>query len=118
MISKSIYRKFFKHLKRTYPINKKPLITLDLSSKERVQYNGEALYGIVSFTHTQASIQVAISSNPMLTLKIIGHEYRHIMQRFNMNWLPGGPTHTKRETDAQLFGHAEAWSWVRAEGLV
>lgn len=117
-MTKLEYRKFFKYLQKSYPLVQKLTITLELQDTERIEHKGRTLYGIVSFNDRTAMIRVACSDNPLVVLKVIAHEYRHLIQRFNMGWISDGPSDLMHEKDAQMFGSEEAWKWVRAEGLV
>jgi len=117
-MTKATYRKFFRDLQKTYPLDHKLIITLDLPNVERINHKGHNLYALVTFNNHTAKITVATKTNPMVALKMIAHEYRHLIQRFNMGWISNGPSDFKHEKDAQLFGQAEAWKWVKAKGIL
>ena len=116
MFNNKTYRKFFKHLKTTYPLSQKLNIKLVLAPK--VEHPTKSLYGLVRFNDREATISVATSHSPLVTLKVLAHEYRHLIQRFNFGWVSNDPSDPKHEEDAQLFGGKESWNWVKAEGLV
>ncbi|MEI6702392.1 MAG: hypothetical protein WCL71_02495 [Deltaproteobacteria bacterium] len=91
-------------------------ISVTLCKGDLLRDDGDGTYskllGSVVSRNNTTDIKITVATNresPILVYKTIAHEYRHIMQWVNPDWLPyvyrsGGVTDT--EGDAQMFGEA------------
>ena len=98
-------REFFKMIRRDHPLDEKMQISLTLSNgpitRGDVVLRGTVMREIGS---DKVDIYIDRTQEPVLTLKTLAHEYRHIMQWVNMGWHLDGDNKMAKEMDAQKWG--------------
>lgn len=98
-------REFFKMMCTDHPLDRKLRISLTLSNgpitRGDVVLRGTVMREIGS---DKVDIYVDRTQEPVLTLKTLAHEYRHIMQWVNMDWHLDGDNKMEKEIDAQKWG--------------
>lgn len=104
-MTKAELRKYFMDLRKRFPLNVKLGITLNFP--KFLVYKDRQIRGIVIYNNKYARIHVATNYNKFLIIKAIAHEYRHLIQRFNMNWESKLESDPQKERDANLFGEQE-----------
>jgi len=104
MILKSEYVRFYEYLKETYPITNCPSIVFSMRKAMILKKDGTRAFGVVKFRQNKISISVVLARSHALVMKVIAHEYRHVIQKYTMAPMD---SETKEELDAQLFGEQE-----------
>lgn len=116
-VTKTTYKKFFTFLTENFPLDQPIKLKLNLPVAENLTCEGSKLRGVVASDDSSATITVAVTRNIKRNLTTIAHEYRHLIQKFNLGWEYNGPSSFKHEVDAKVFGNEQAWRWARTEGL-
>jgi hypothetical protein len=109
------YRAFFKQLKRSFPVPNRPPVVLRFRSTMIKTVNGQYAYGMVQIDSKNVKVTICTCICQWLVVKIIAHEYKHIMQRYLDGWLPDSRVRHdhRREGDAHRFGNREALTYMR-----
>ena len=81
--------KFLSHLKKNHPITSNPKIKVVLLKDKIVipeERGGGLALGVVNYNDDHVEIKMCTDRHPWLVLKALAHEYRHLLQQYNMNW--------------------------------
>lgn len=104
--------KYLAYLKETYPLDTKVVIELTLwESKLKCADSGREMRGGVTIKDNTARINVSLLYDDIFVYRTIAHEYRHVMQAFNMGWTTDHCSGAK-EDDAHTFGRHVSRKYV------
>src|SRR5689334_9190099 len=99
---------YFNDLNKRHPIKSDHKVKMRLVDK--LIYHGKEINGLARCLNNKIAIYVVTKRQcDSLVIKTIAHEYRHVIQWVNMDWVSKDASDPAMERDAQMFGQQEVW---------